>query len=89
MALELFSGTELRALLAKSGYYGIASGETMDLYAIPARLGLGPHPALEHLEAVRFIPENAFVGSAGYFLIGVSETEKAYCCPPEIPYISF
>ncbi|MBQ1935678.1 MAG: hypothetical protein II351_02375 [Clostridia bacterium] len=81
LAQELFSDAELRALLSQYGYYLTATCDRVDYFAFPARLGLSPHPALNYLEAVRFLPENASVGTAGYFVIGVSEEKSCFVCP--------
>ncbi len=75
MAQELFADGELRLLLSKSGYYLTATGDGVDYFAFPARFGLSPHPALRHLEAVRFLPENATIGTAGHFVIAVAEAD--------------
>lgn len=77
----LFSDGELRALLSQSGCYYKARDGGTDYYAFPARLGLSPHPALEHLEAVRFCPEGARVGASGHYVIGVCEEEGRWVCP--------
>ena len=81
LAQTIFADGELRALLSKIGYYLKATQDGVDYYAFPARLGLSPHPALNYLEAVRFFPEDATVGTAGHYVIGVSETEGRVVCP--------
>lgn len=88
-AQELFQNDELRALLSKSGYYLSATHDGVDYYAFSARFGLSPHPALEHLDAVRFLPEDAKTGTSGHFLIGISETEGRYVRPDATMTISF
>lgn len=81
LAQELFADGELRALLSKSGYYLTATQDGVDYFAFPARFGLSPHPAIGHLEAVRFLPEEATVGMAGHYVIGVAESEGRWICP--------
>lgn len=81
LAKELFADAELRTLLSKSGYYLTATEDGVDYYAFYTRFGLSPHPALGHLEAVRFLPEDATIGTAGYYVIGVSETDGNWVCP--------
>ena len=81
LAQDLFSDTELRALLSQYGYYLRSTFDRVDYFAFPARLGLSPHPALNHLDAVRFLPEDASVGMLGHFVIGVSEEEARFICP--------
>ena len=81
LARILFEDGELRALLSQSGCYYVATDDGTDFYAFSARLGLSPHPALSHLEGVRFYPEDSRVGQSGHDVVGVNEGEERFICP--------